>query len=127
MTFLLKDGCQGEATIRAPLGKLTACTTTKDINSTEPKIDHLGLQTDDSEAFDFLREQLLAANGEIFDQPEVRYCCVNSTKAWVGDPDGGISWETFQTRSAAASYDSGCGERHGARGAGAAARIRAAE
>lgn len=72
----------------------------------EKGIDHLGIQSDDEQEFNALRDQLHAADMTTFDQPDVVCCYARSSKAWVRDPDN-VAWETFVSLGTSARYDDG--------------------
>lgn len=90
-------------------------------------VDHLGLQVEEDQELDAMRERLKAADLSVFDEGETVCCYAKSDKSWVTDPSG-IAWEAYQTMgdamlfsqqeetrdsaccSPAAQNTSGCGE-----------------
>ena len=69
-------------------------------------VDHLGLQSDDSEEFEALRDRLHDADMSTFEQPDVVCCYARSSKSWVRDPDE-VAWETFVSHGESSLYDDG--------------------
>ena len=59
-------------------------------------VDHLGLQVDEADELDELRERLKKADMSVFDEGETVCCYARSDKTWVEDPTG-IAWEAYQT------------------------------
>ena len=59
-------------------------------------VDHLGLQVDEPDELDELRERLKKADMSVFDEGETVCCYARSDKTWVEDPTG-IAWEAYQT------------------------------
>ncbi|AWB32750.1 ArsI/CadI family heavy metal resistance metalloenzyme [Orrella marina] len=61
-----------------------------------PGIDHLGVQTDDTEELDTLRMRAQSADMTLLDEGTTTCCYARSHKHWVTDPQG-IAWEHFKT------------------------------
>ncbi len=59
-------------------------------------VDHLGLQADDENELQALRERLQNADMATFDEGETVCCYARSDKSWVEDP-AGIAWEAYRT------------------------------
>lgn len=59
-------------------------------------VDHLGLQVDDDNELEELRERLRSADMSLFDEGETVCCYARSDKSWVQDPSG-VAWEAFKT------------------------------
>ena len=59
-------------------------------------IDHLGIQTDNSEELVALKDRARAADMALLDDGETTCCYARSEKHWVTDPQG-IAWEHFHT------------------------------
>jgi hypothetical protein len=59
-------------------------------------VDHLGIQTDDSEELAAMKARAEAANMALLDEGETTCCYARSEKHWVTDPQG-IAWEHFHT------------------------------
>lgn len=59
-------------------------------------VDHLGLQVEEDDELEELRERLIAADMAIFDEGETVCCYAHSEKSWVKDPSG-VAWEAFRT------------------------------
>lgn len=63
----------------------------------EPGLNHLGLQTDDAEELERIRQHMDAASSSgRLDETNTGCCYAVSNKHWVLDPQG-IAWEGFQT------------------------------
>ena len=60
-------------------------------------INHVGIQAENENEFNEIRDRLSKADSQTIDQPDVTCCYAQSTKAWIHDPDG-VAWETFLTR-----------------------------
>ena len=67
-------------------------------------IDHVGLQSDDKEEFEALRDRLQEADLSTFEQPDVVCCYARSSKSWVRDPDE-VAWETFVSHGTSSLFD----------------------
>jgi hypothetical protein len=61
----------------------------------EEGVDHLGIQTENSEELAEMTGCLKRAGLEIYDEGETICCYARSDKAWVKDPSG-VAWETYQ-------------------------------
>ncbi len=59
-------------------------------------VDHLGLQVDDEEELEALRDRLNSAQLSVFDEGETVCCYARSNKSWVEDPSG-VAWEAYHT------------------------------
>jgi catechol 2,3-dioxygenase-like lactoylglutathione lyase family enzyme len=59
-------------------------------------VDHLGLQVDDEEELEALRDRLQSAKLSVFDEGETVCCYARSNKSWVEDPSG-VAWEAYHT------------------------------
>lgn len=62
----------------------------------QPGIDHLGIQTDDTTELDAMKARAEAADMALLDEGETTCCYARSEKHWVTDPQG-IAWEYFHT------------------------------
>ncbi|MEZ5527071.1 MAG: ArsI/CadI family heavy metal resistance metalloenzyme [Gammaproteobacteria bacterium] len=68
-------------------------------------VDHLGLQVDEEQELQALRERLKTADMALFDEGETVCCYAKSDKSWVSDPSG-IAWEAYQTMGDAQLFSS---------------------
>ncbi|MEL6871052.1 MAG: ArsI/CadI family heavy metal resistance metalloenzyme [Pseudomonadota bacterium] len=59
-------------------------------------IDHLGLQVDEFEELETLRERASAADMSVVNEGEIECCYARADKSWVTDPSG-VAWEVFKT------------------------------
>lgn len=59
-------------------------------------VDHLGIQVDNSEELQDIRQRLEKADMSLFDEGETVCCYAKSDKSWVKDP-AGVAWEAYQT------------------------------
>lgn len=59
-------------------------------------VEHLGIQVEEAEELNAVRERLKNADMSLFDEGETVCCYARSEKSWVQDPSG-IAWETYQT------------------------------
>lgn len=59
-------------------------------------VDHLGIQVDDSESLNQLRERAKKADLAMLDSGEATCCYARSDKYWLTDPQG-IAWEQYHT------------------------------
>lgn len=66
-------------------------------------VDHLGIQTTDTDGLDAISARLMAADQTTFDQQATTCCYAVSDKTWVEDPDG-VRWENFFTFGDAVTY-----------------------
>lgn len=66
-------------------------------------VNHLGLEVDEDEEMDELREQLERADVSLFDEGETVCCYARSDKSWVTDPSG-VAWEAYRTMADASTY-----------------------
>lgn len=62
----------------------------------EKGVDHLGIQVDDDQELETMRERLKQADMQTFAEGETVCCYAKSDKTWVEDPDGN-AWETYRT------------------------------
>ena len=63
-----------------------------------PGVNHLGIQVENDEELQEMRDKLGQADRPVTDQSEAACCYAESNKHWVQDPQG-IAWETFHTLS----------------------------
>lgn len=68
-------------------------------------VDHLGLQVDEDEELEELRERFKRADMSVFNEGETVCCYARSEKSWVADPSG-VAWESYQTMADARAYTS---------------------
>jgi catechol 2,3-dioxygenase-like lactoylglutathione lyase family enzyme len=59
-------------------------------------VDHFGIQVDDNEELEEIRERVKAAKLDVFDEGETVCCYARSEKSWVQDP-AGVPWEAYRT------------------------------
>ena len=59
-------------------------------------VDHLGLQVEEDNELEELRERFKQADLSVFDEGETVCCYARSDKTWVEDPSG-IAWEAYKT------------------------------
>jgi len=59
-------------------------------------VDHLGIQTDNAEELQALKDSARAADLALFDEGETTCCYARSEKHWITDPQG-VAWEHFHT------------------------------
>lgn len=64
--------------------------------ASKPGIDHLGIQTDDTEQLDTLKLQAKSADQALLDEGTTTCCYARSQKHWITDPQG-VAWEHFKT------------------------------
>lgn len=62
----------------------------------QPGIDHLGIQTDNAEELQALKDRATAADISLLDEGATTCCYARSEKHWITDPQG-IAWEHFHT------------------------------
>lgn len=62
----------------------------------QPGIDHLGIQTDNAEELQALKDRASAADMSLLDEGATTCCYARSEKHWITDPQG-IAWEHFHT------------------------------
>ncbi len=62
----------------------------------QPGIDHLGIQVENADELEVLRERLKSADMQTLDEGETTCCYAKSDKTWVEDLSG-IAWETYRT------------------------------
>lgn len=62
----------------------------------QPGIDHLGIQTDNAEELQALKDRATAADMSLLDEGATTCCYARSEKHWITDPQG-IAWEHFHT------------------------------
>lgn len=58
-------------------------------------LDHLGMQAEEEDEMDGLRERLERADISTFNDGETTCCYAKSDKTWVQDP-AGIAWEVYR-------------------------------
>lgn len=59
-------------------------------------LDHLGIQADDEDELQAIKQQLDATQAPIESQEGATCCYTQSDKYWVADPQG-IAWESFHS------------------------------
>lgn len=59
-------------------------------------VDHLGLQVDEAEELEAVRQHLKQADTTMLNEGETVCCYARSDKSWVRDPDG-LAWEAYHT------------------------------
>lgn len=59
-------------------------------------VDHLGIQVDEEQELNDIRQRLSAGNLPVTEEGETLCCYAKSDKTWVLDP-AGIAWETYRT------------------------------
>jgi catechol 2,3-dioxygenase-like lactoylglutathione lyase family enzyme len=59
-------------------------------------LDHLGIQVEDDQELQELKQRLDATQQPIDSQPGTACCYTKSDKHWITDPQG-IAWETFNS------------------------------
>jgi len=74
-----------------------------DIPGDKPGIHHVGLQVDDSEELNDLRDKLKAAEAPLLEIGETTCCFSKSEKNWTMDPSG-LRWETFRSFGDVSEY-----------------------
>jgi len=74
------------------------------MQSTNPGIDHVGIQAENEDEFNEIRKRLNEADAKIFEQENTTCCYAESSKAWLIDPNG-IAWETFITHGESVTYN----------------------
>ncbi|OPF64793.1 ArsI/CadI family heavy metal resistance metalloenzyme [Hydrogenophaga sp. H7] len=62
----------------------------------QPGIDHLGIQTDNAEELQALKDRATVADMSLLDEGATTCCYARSEKHWITDPQG-IAWEHFHT------------------------------
>lgn len=62
----------------------------------KPGIDHLGIQTDNAEELQALKDRATAADMSLLDEGATTCCYARSEKHWITDPQS-IAWEHFHT------------------------------
>lgn len=72
----------------------------------KPGVDHLGIQVDQPQELQALREQLQKADLATFSEGETTCCYANSDKSWVQDPSG-IAWEAYHTMQQVEYFNDG--------------------
>lgn len=76
-------------------------------------LDHMGLQVDDADELNALRDQMSAANVSTHGDGETTCCYAKSEKSWVEDPNG-VAWEAYHTMGDAQIYSGGDAMAEGA-------------
>jgi catechol 2,3-dioxygenase-like lactoylglutathione lyase family enzyme len=59
------------------------------------RLSHLGMRFASHQAFDDVRQRLIAAGHMLRDEPESRCCYALQHKSWITDPDGN-DWEIYR-------------------------------
>lgn len=67
------------------------------------EIDHLGLQVEEFNELEELRERFKKADMSVFDEGETVCCYSRAEKSWVKDPTG-ITWEAYKAMEDAQIY-----------------------
>jgi catechol 2,3-dioxygenase-like lactoylglutathione lyase family enzyme len=62
----------------------------------EPGLDHFGIQAEDGNVLQELKERAQAADMALLDEGQTSCCYAKSDKYWVTDPQG-LAWEHFHT------------------------------
>lgn len=62
----------------------------------EKGIEHLGIQAENEEELEELRNNISRTHGLAEDEGKTTCCYANSDKSWITDPQG-VSWEAFYT------------------------------
>ncbi len=73
-------------------------------HGTQSGIDHVGIQAENENEFNEIRERLNSVETQVLEQTDVTCCYAQSTKSWVHDPNG-IAWETFLTHGETTTYN----------------------
>ncbi|MDP2247458.1 MAG: ArsI/CadI family heavy metal resistance metalloenzyme [Nitrosomonadales bacterium] len=66
-------------------------------------LNHLGIQVDDDNELDIIKERLEAADLSMLTQEGTTCCYAKSDKHWVQDPSG-IAWESYRTLDTAPTF-----------------------
>lgn len=69
----------------------------------EPRIDHVGLETDTREELEIIAERLKDAGVETLEESDATCCYARSNKYWTRSPDG-AKWELYRTFADAKSF-----------------------
>jgi hypothetical protein len=69
-------------------------------------IDHLGLQVDEPDELEVMRERFKRADLSLSEEGETVCCYARSDKSWVEDP-AGVAWETYHTMEDVPLFSSG--------------------
>jgi catechol 2,3-dioxygenase-like lactoylglutathione lyase family enzyme len=72
----------------------------------KPGLDHLGIQAENPEELQGLREQVNRAGLAVTQEGETTCCYAQSDKSWVQDPSG-IAWEAYHTMADAELFNHG--------------------
>ena len=67
-----------------------------EVDGDKPGIHHLGIQVDESEELDEIKNSLKAENAPLLEIGQTTCCFSKSEKNWTMDPSG-IRWETFRS------------------------------
>ena len=59
-------------------------------------VDHLGIQVEEGQELDEIRQRLQIGNLPVADEGETLCCYAKSDKSWVVDP-AGVPWEAYRT------------------------------
>lgn len=73
-------------------------------------LNHLGIQVENAEGLESIRNRLVQADRPIVDEKATTCCYARSDKHWITDPQG-IAWEAFHTLGSAPVFGS---DREGA-------------
>jgi catechol 2,3-dioxygenase-like lactoylglutathione lyase family enzyme len=64
--------------------------------SSQPGVNHLGLQVDTDDELQGMRDQLASADAGLVAEVGANCCYAKSDKYWVTDPQG-VAWETYHS------------------------------
>lgn len=82
-------------------------------HSSKAGVDHVGIQAENNDEFNQLRERLSRADAPKIEQEDVTCCYAKSSKTWIHDPDG-IAWETFLTHGESTVFNDMTGDNSSA-------------
>ena len=74
-----------------------------DVEGDRPGVHHLGIQVDESDELNAIRDQLKSAEAPLLEVGETVCCFSKSEKNWTQDPSG-LRWETFRSFGDAEEY-----------------------
>lgn len=64
--------------------------------NTKTGLDHLGIQAENDQELQAIKQQLDATQSEVVEQEGTSCCYAESDKYWITDPQG-IAWESFHS------------------------------
>ncbi len=73
-------------------------------------VDHLGIQVEEGQELDEIRQRFLAGNLPVADEGETLCCYAKSDKSWVVDP-AGVPWEAYRTMEDAEIFSTHSADR----------------